>query len=118
MISPQTLPLAQLVDALPTWGWYALFAGGMLAPFVGLMIALATKTITSRKRTAVLTFYALSFPLGGMVLEGTQSPAAVCPFIILMPVGIILGLAVLVRRDPAQEPRGFEVQPKRDDKVG
>lgn len=107
--------LAQLVDLLPSSGWNVLFAAGMLAPFVGLLISLATRSVTAWKRVAVVVFYVLSLPLGGIVfLAQTENPAAVCPFIILMPVGVILGFALLVRRAGADEQIGFEVLPKRD----
>src|SRR4051794_30220944 len=98
-IALSTFPLAQLVDALETWQWNALFVGGMLAPLVGLIISLLTKSMTTWKRTAVVIFYVLSLPLAGLVfLAHTENPAGVCSLIILMPIGMILGLAVLAPR--------------------
>jgi hypothetical protein len=103
-------PLAQLVDLLPNWAWYALFAGGMLAPLVGLMASLGMRTLASWKRTAVGTFYVVSLPLAGWVfLGGTENPAGVCSFILLMPVGMIVGLVVLPGRRPEAGRPGFEV---------
>src|SRR5687767_673861 len=89
-------PLAQLVDVLPNWGWGVLFAGGMLGPLVGLM---RSRTITTWKLLAVAVFYLLSLPLAGLVfLAQTENAAGVCSFILLMPVGMILGLVVLISR--------------------
>jgi hypothetical protein len=100
-----------LVDLLPNWGWNALFATGMLAPLVGVLISLATRTAVSWKWTAVLAFYAFSLPLAALVVTGrTNNPAYVCSFIVMMPVGMVLGLVVLVPASRATEQRGFEVR--------
>jgi hypothetical protein len=121
MAVSDTLPLAQLVDALPSWEWYALLVGGMLAPVVGLLIAHAGKTATQWKRTAVGLFYLISLPLLGLVVTTqTENPWLVCSFLLLLPVGIILGLVVLAphrRLVEPREPRGLEVQPKPRDKA-
>lgn len=115
---PDSFPLAQLVDLLPSWAWYALFAAGMLAPLAGLVISLSARTMTPWKRSATSIFYLFALPLAGWVLfDRTENPLGVCSFIILMPVGMILGLALLLPTAPAHDPRGFEVLPKRDDKA-
>ena len=67
-IALSTSPLAQLVDLLPNRAWNALNAAGMLAPLVGLLISLATRSMTSWKRKAVVIFYGVSLPLAGLVL--------------------------------------------------
>jgi hypothetical protein len=120
IVGSATIPLAQLVDLLPSWGWNALLAGGLLAPLVGLLVSLAAKTSARWKRTAVGMFYLVSLPLAGLVfLARTEAPRFLCSFLILLPVGIVLGLAVLVApRGRVEEQRGFEVQPKTGDKRG
>ena len=116
MAAPQTYPLGQLVDLLPMWGWNVLMAGGLLAPLVGLLISLAAKSLTRWKRFAVAVFYAFSLPLAGLVVLGhAEDAVSVCSFLLLMPVGMGLGLAVLAPRGCPSEQRGFEVQFK--DKV-
>jgi hypothetical protein len=71
------------------------------------------KTLTQWKRIAVAVFYAFSLPLAGLVfLARTQNALSVCSFIILMPVGMVLGLVVLAPRDRVSQQRGFEIQPR------
>jgi|SRR5688572_10525111 hypothetical protein len=114
-----TYPLAQFEDLLPTWCWNLLFAAGLLAPLLGLMSSLMTKTMVLWKRIAVVVFYAVSLPLAALVfLAQTNAAVHVCSFIILMPVGLLLGLAVLDPGTQVTERRGFEVQQGDDDRVG
>jgi hypothetical protein len=118
-IALSTFALAQLVDLLPSWAWNALYAGGMFAPVVGLLISLAMRSVTSWKRKAVMTFYILSLPLVGLgLLAQTENPVAGCSMTLSIPIGMILGLAVLVPRASVRERHGFEVQPKRDGEAG
>ena len=111
----RALPLAQLVDLLPNWGWSALLAGGMLAPIVALLISVAARTTSRWKRRAVGVFYLVSLPLAWLTVsfrtDTTDNPQVVCSFLLLLPVGIILGIVVLLPRNHAREARGFEVQP-------
>lgn len=96
-----------------------MFAAGMLAPLVGLMISLAARTAAPWKWTAVLAFYAPSLPLAALVLTGrTGNPVYVCSFIVMMPVGMILGLILLVPAGRAAARRGFEVRPGRREGEG
>jgi hypothetical protein len=114
-----TYPLAQLEDLLPTWCWNLLFAAGLLAPLLGLMSSLVTKTMVLWKRIAVVVFYAVSLPLAVLVfLAQTNAAVHVCSFIILMPVGMLLGLAVLAPGTHVTEERGFEVQHGDEDTMG
>src|SRR4051812_26418477 len=112
-------PLAQLVDALPGWAWNALLIAGMSAPLVGLLIAAAAKSTTPAKRTTVSVFYLLAGPLAFLLFcpPRSENLLIACPFLILQPVGIILGLIVVVPTLPPPPPergpvqRGFEVEP-------
>lgn len=115
MAIPSLFPLAQLVDLLPQSGWNALLAAGMLAPIVGLLISFAINNSSRWKRTAVGIFYLISLPLAGvMFLAQTENPMAVCSFLLLLPVGMLLGVAVLTVPLRRAEPRGFEIRPKGD----
>jgi hypothetical protein len=109
-------PLAQLVDLLPRWGWNALYECGMLAPIVGLVISWAVKSCSRWKRSAVGVFYVISAPLAGlMFLDRTENPVWVCSFLLMLPVGMMLGLVVLAPGNRLVERRGFEVQRKSDE---
>jgi hypothetical protein len=112
MDSTHTYPVAQLVDILPTWGWYAVLAGGLLAPVVGLLISLTVGTFSRTKGGAVATFYAISLWVGAMVVLAPRAdgPQALS-FYILLPVGLALGLWVLAPRRHIEGPRGFLVEP-------
>ena len=106
--------LAQLVDLLPRWSWNAIFALGMLAPFAGYLICLAMRRLVPWKSAAVILFYAFSVPLGLRVVRaGAENTLMVAAFLLLKPVGIILGIALTARTAQSDQRRGFEVGPKR-----
>lgn len=91
------MPLAQLVDVLPRAGWWVLIVGGLLAPALGLMISSSLRGFDDRRGAWVGGFYLIALPLAGMVfLTGTENPLAVCSFLLLLPIGGLLGVILLV----------------------
>jgi hypothetical protein len=91
------MPLAQLVDALPALNWRLVSAVGLLSPVVGLALSTAIYGFNSRRAWWTAAFYALSLPLAGVVmLTQTENPLAVCSFLLLLPIGVLLSLFLLV----------------------
>ena len=89
------LQLAQLVDALPDLNWTLVAAIGPLAPLAGLLLSVALYGFRRRRSLCVSAFYAAALPLALLVIVGqTENPLVVCSFLILLPVGILLGIGV------------------------
>jgi len=65
------------------------------------------------KWRAVAIFYLFFSPLA-WITSSTQlhDPLPPCLFLVLQPVGMILGLVMLVPHERVQERRGFEVKTK------
>jgi uncharacterized membrane protein YqgA involved in biofilm formation len=113
--------LAQLVDLIPSWAWDFLLFGGMAAPVIGPILKLVIHRVFPKRTHVILTaiFYATSLPICVLVLNGTENPKIVCSFLLLMPVGLIIGFFAILSPKHPKIYQGFPVimdTPKNQDK--
>jgi hypothetical protein len=92
------LPIAQLDDiGIPGWVWIVFITAGFLAPSIGLLVSVRFYGMRRRGATCVGIFYMIALPLGGFVfLWQVDNPLTACLILLLVPVGIALGVAVLI----------------------
>lgn len=92
-----TSPLAQLADLFPQWVWNALVIAGLGAPGIALVIRrFVFHGQSVGWREVVIGYYVFALPLAGIVFGGSDSAGVVCPFFVFMPVGMLIGLFVLM----------------------
>ena len=59
----------------------------------------------------VAVFYAIALPLAIPVFAGSGNAGVMCTFIVLMPIGFVLGVSALIGRRQPIQPHGFPVLP-------
>jgi hypothetical protein len=73
--------------------WNALVIVALSAPAIGLVLSVLIwrRPVGSRAK-AVYLFYFVSLPLAALVMGGSDSRGFFCAFLLLLPVGIVMGL--------------------------
>lgn len=88
---------AQLADALSEEAWYVIIAIGLLAPAVGLLISVLVIGPRKRRIACVGIFYVFVLPLAALVIiAGAGNLLGACTFLIMLPIGLIVGVLVVV----------------------
>jgi hypothetical protein len=91
------LPLAQVADILSERGWMVVLVAGLSMPLIGFAASSILGGVHRLKGKVVTVFYAVMLPLGFLNFSGQSESAAIaCPFLILLPVGVLLGMLLLV----------------------
>jgi hypothetical protein len=75
---------------------FAIVAIGMAAPLIGLAIARSIRRQLGGRGTVVAVYYFFALLLAAPVLRGSESAALVCSFFLLMPVGVVIGVLVIL----------------------
>jgi hypothetical protein len=91
--------LAQLVDLLPNWDWTLIGIIALAMPMLGFFLSSVFHGFSGRRSVVTTVFYAAALPMYGLVLIAkTENLTGVCGFFVMIPVGILIGLMMLIPR--------------------
>jgi hypothetical protein len=89
--------LAQLSDVMPLSYWMLFMVVGLAAPAAGWLLSILFYGLGRRRALVVTAFYAPALPLAGYVLITRTADVLIgCSFMALWPLGIVLGLGILL----------------------
>jgi hypothetical protein len=87
--------LGQLSDLMSNEAWTVVYAIGLASPLIGQIVAWCRfGDAANRRLWFVGGFYAMALSFGSLAYSGTEQPVIVCTFLILLPVGFVLGVLV------------------------
>jgi hypothetical protein len=90
------LPLAQISDVLPHLNWLVVIPICLLCPVVTWLLSIAFYGFRQWRVFVIGVFYIVTLPLTlNFFVWQAQDPWPACAFYPLLPVGVLLGIAML-----------------------